>query len=96
MNNIKFLLNGCDIFFYAEAPEDITLKELLVQCDRIKPDYCACGICSSNHTDNDNELLFTYHDVIKTNEHVSCIIKPIIDNCGKDDWTTEQCIKMGI
>ena len=26
---MKFLLNGCDISFYAEAPEDITLKQLL-------------------------------------------------------------------
>ena len=46
MANIKFILNGCDISFIAEAPEDITLKQLLRQCDKIKPDWCACGICS--------------------------------------------------
>lgn len=44
---VKFLLNGCDISFVAEAPEDITLKQLLALCDRIKPDWCACGIYSA-------------------------------------------------
>lgn len=29
MNRIKFILDGCDISFVAEAPEDITLKQLL-------------------------------------------------------------------
>lgn len=43
---IKFILNGCDIWFIAEAPEDITLKQLLKQCDKIKPHWCSCGICS--------------------------------------------------
>ena len=28
---MKFILNGCDISFVAEAPEDITLKQLLKQ-----------------------------------------------------------------
>ena len=46
MEKIKFILDGCDISFIAEAPADITLKQLLKQCDKIKPDYCACGICS--------------------------------------------------
>ena len=46
MKIIKFLLNGCDINFVAEAPADITLEQLLKQCDKIIPDYCACGICS--------------------------------------------------
>ena len=45
-DKIRFMLDGCDICFVAEAPEDITLKQLLKQCDRIKPDYCACGIRS--------------------------------------------------
>ena len=29
MANIKFWLDGCDICFLAEAPEDIKLKDLL-------------------------------------------------------------------
>lgn len=73
---MKFILNGCNISFYAEAPEDITLKQLLVQCDRITPDWCACGICSSNQPDDYTELIFTYDDVYKTNDDVSCKIKP--------------------
>lgn len=32
---MKFILNGCDISFIAEAPEDITLKQLLKQCDQV-------------------------------------------------------------
>lgn len=48
---MRFVLDGCDISFVAEAPSDITLEQLLKQCDKIKPDWCACGICSiSNHS----------------------------------------------
>ena len=43
-DKIKFVLNGCDISFIAEAPRDITLEQLIKQTDRIKPDWCACGI----------------------------------------------------
>lgn len=46
---MKFVLNGCDISFIAEAPEDIALKQLIKQCDKIKPDWCACGICSLDY-----------------------------------------------
>ena len=35
MDKIKFVLNGCDISFYAIAPKDITLEQLLKQCDKI-------------------------------------------------------------
>lgn len=72
---MKFLLNGCDISFYAEAPEDITLKQLLQQCDRIVPDWCACGIRSSNHKDCDTEIYITYDNIWKANEGVCCKIK---------------------
>lgn len=77
---MKFLLNGCDISFYAEAPEDITLKDLLKQCDRIVPNWCACGICSSDHTDKQTEIYITYDNVWKANENVSCQIKEIEEN----------------
>ena len=40
MERIKFILNGCDIYFYATAPKDITLEQLLKQCDKIRPDWC--------------------------------------------------------
>ena len=78
MANIKFWLDGCDISFIAEAPEDITLKELLAQCDRIEPDYCACGIKTYIALDdrfgNDTELVFTKDDVRKAQDIVECTI----------------------
>lgn len=74
---MKFLLNGCDIAFYADAPEDITLKQLLKQCDRIQPDWCACGICSSDHNDEDTEIYIDYDDIRKIDEEAPCTIKEI-------------------
>lgn len=75
---MKFVLNGCDISFTAEAPEDITLKQLLKQCDKIKPDYCACGICSyeaAGYTNDDKvEIVIGYDDIRKVDESVSCEI----------------------
>lgn len=83
MANIKFVLNGCDISFVAEAPEDITLKQLLKQCDRIVPDWCDCGICSvENHklydNNDDTEIRIGYDSIEKldTPEHeIPCRIK---------------------
>ena len=74
MNKIKFVLNGCDINFIAEAPEDITLKQLLKQCDRIEPNWCACGICSARKDEN-VELIIDYDDIKKADDSVSCQIK---------------------
>ena len=79
MNKIKFVLNGCDICFTAEAPEDITLKQLLKQCDRIKPDWCACGICSAEQ-DDEVGIIIDYDDVKKANDDVSCSIKEVKDS----------------
>lgn len=79
---MKFVLNGCDISFIAEAPEDITLKQLIKQCDKIVPDWCACGICSLNYqgyNGNDEniepEIIIGYDSIEKANEHVPCGIK---------------------
>ena len=76
---MKFILNGCDISFIAEAPEDITLKQLLKQCDKIKPDWCACGICSyekifGQDTDCELDIIIGYDSIRKTNEDVCCEI----------------------
>ena len=71
---IKFMLDGCDIQFYAEAPADMTLEQLLKQCDRIEPDYCCCGICSADFDDNRLELRFDYDDVEKADGGVPCRI----------------------
>lgn len=71
---MKFVLNGCDISFIAEAPDDITLKQLLKQCDKIKPDWCACGICSCNE-DEETEILIGYGSIRKASDSVPCEIK---------------------
>ena len=74
---IKFVLNGCDISFLAEAPSDITLEQLLKQCDKIKPDWCACGICSAEKCGMQNyeaEILIDYDSVKKANDDISCSI----------------------
>lgn len=80
-NKIKFILNGYDIWFVAEAPEDITLKQLLKQCDKIVPDYCACGICSLEHYNNnhmctemDADMIIGYDSIRKSNDNVECTI----------------------
>ena len=76
---IKFILDGCDISFIAEAPEDITLKQLLTQCDKIQPDWCACGICSYEKVYGENEyateLLIGYDTIKKCSKDVSCSIE---------------------
>lgn len=74
---MKFILNGCDISFVAEAPEDITLKQLIKQCDKIKPDWCACGICSAEKEGLENfktEIFIDYNSIRKASENVSCTI----------------------
>lgn len=73
---MKFILNGCDISFTAEAPEDITLKQLLKQCDKIKPHWCACGIrsCEPYEEDGEPEIIIGYDSIEKADEDVSCTI----------------------
>ena len=76
---MKFILNGCDISFIAEAPDDITLKQLIKQCDKIKPDWCACGICSLDYYDGypkdaKVEIIIGYDSIQKADEDVSCRI----------------------
>ena len=79
---MRFILNGCDISFYAEAPEDITLKQLLKQCDKIKPDWCACGIRSTNEIEDKiwkPEIRITYDSVEKVDEDAPCTIVDILE-----------------
>ena len=76
VNRIKFMLDGCDISFIAEAPEDITLKQLLEQCDKIKPCWCACGIRSLEEDETwEPEIIIDYNSVKKANDNVNCSIK---------------------
>ena len=75
---MRFVLDGCDIMFFAEAPDDITLKQLLEQCDKIKPDYCACGICSYENYDipqsTEPQIIIGYDNIRKVSEDVPCQI----------------------
>ena len=81
---IKFILDGCDIQFIAEAPADITLEQLLRQCDKIKPHYCACGIKSYDlDYDFSPELRIDYDSITKLDPSVSCDI----EGEEKDDVT---------
>lgn len=78
MKMIKFWLDGCDICFIAEAPEDITLKQLLKQADKIDPHYCACGIRSLTKEESDRldvEIRITYDGIEKVDEKAPCTIK---------------------
>lgn len=79
MKRIRFLLNGCDIDFVATAPEDITLKQLLKQCDRIEPEWCACGIRSLKNDEKylETEIIIDYDKIKKANNNVACTIKDI-------------------
>lgn len=73
-DTIKFILNGCDISFVAEAPKDMTVEQLVKQASRIKPDWCACGICKAEENDG-VEIIFDYNDVVKVGADISCTIK---------------------
>lgn len=74
---VRFWLDGCDISFVAEAPADITLKQLLKQCDKIKPSWCACGVKSLAENENwlETEIFIDYDSVRKANKDVCCRIE---------------------
>lgn len=77
-NKIMFVLNGCDISFVAQAPKDITLEQLLKQCDRIKPSYCACGIRSLRKDEcswREVEIDIDYDDIKKVDDDTPCTIE---------------------
>ena len=78
MTILKFILDGCDINFIAEAPEDITLKELLAQTDKIKPHWCTCGIrsCDEEETEQlETEIYITKDSIRLANEDVPADIE---------------------
>ena len=76
MKKIKFRLAGCDIWFIAQAPNDITLEQLLKHCNRIVPDYCACGINNIGIDEDDEvQLDIDYNDIQKLDEDAPCEIE---------------------
>lgn len=77
MNKIKFQLDGCDISFIAEAPEDITLKQLLKQCNKIEPNWCRCGINTHDIDENSKVEISIDYDNIKLIGEPSCTISEL-------------------
>ena len=79
-NKTRFMLDGCDICFIAEAPKDMTVEQLVRQASRIKPDWCACGIRNLEDGEKkcDTDIIFDYNDVKKNDEDLSCKIGGLI------------------
>ena len=79
MNKLRFVLDGCDISFLAEAPADITLAQLLKQCDKLEPNWCACGIRSYERAgfsqEYEPEIIIDYDGIVKASDNVACEIK---------------------
>ena len=76
-----FILDGCDISFIAEAPDDMTVAQLVKQSARIDPYWCACGIRPADTWEIKlgPEIVFDYDNVRKTSDDVNCTIKEDID-----------------
>ena len=73
---IKFVLNGCDISFIAEAPADITHEQLQKQSDKINPDWCACEICTCEEDyPYPTDIFIDYDSIKKANDDVPCMIE---------------------
>ena len=83
---MTFVLNGCNISFVAAAAEDITLKQLIQQCDKIYPDWCACGICSLDYCklseNTKTEIIIHYNSVRKLDDGVPCTIRDVVHSIG--------------
>lgn len=80
---IRFMLDGSDTCFVAEAPADMTLEQLLKQADRIHPNWGACGIRSlykEGEEDETPDVKFEYDDVIKIEPYQSFTIDQKGDN----------------
>lgn len=79
-DKIVFLACGCDICYWVMAPKDITLEQLLKQFDRLKPDWCDCGIRSAEKVGwpgftPDVDVSIDYDDVKIISEHADVHIE---------------------
>lgn len=70
MEKIKFLLAGCDISLLAEAPADMTVKQLLDQSSKIHTHWCDCGLhyLHPSMSKMPVEVSFDYDDIHKVDE----------------------------
>lgn len=57
----------------------MTLEQLIERCDKIRPYWCACGICSLKAAGlsetSRTEIIIDSDGVRKVNDDVSCSIK---------------------
>ena len=72
----KFIIEGYNTFVKGIAPADITLKQLLKQCDRIKFAWHACGITSDFLPEAPAEIIIMYDSITKVAENAPCTILP--------------------
>lgn len=82
MKKIRFMLDGCDIAFVAEAPANMTVEQLVKQASRIQPNWCACGIRALQSDENrfNTEIVFDYDDVYTNpGTDVDCTISKEIE-----------------
>lgn len=70
----KFILGGYNIYIKCVAPADITLKQLLKQCDRIKPAWYGCGIKSDIMPKAPVDIVIMYDSITKVSEHAPCTL----------------------
>ena len=72
----KFIIEGRDTYLKGIAPADITLKQLLKQCDRIKPSRYTCVLKSDFMPEVPVDIIIMYDSITKVAEHAPCTIIP--------------------
>ena len=72
----KFIIEGHNTFVKGIAPADITLKQLLKQCDRIKLAWHDYGIKSDFMPEAPVDIIIMYDSISKVSEDVPCTILP--------------------
>ena len=73
---INFVFINRDSYLKIVAPADITLKQLLKQCDRIKPAWHGCGIKSDIMPKAPIDIIIMYDSITKVVEDAPCTILP--------------------
>lgn len=66
---IVFEMTGCDEYYTASAPEDMTIKELLDKVDELKFISCACGVRKMTQEEIEDSPV----DVVFTKEKVQIL-----------------------
>ena len=72
----NFVFIARDNYLKIVAPADLTLKQLLKQCDRIKSAWHDCGIKSDVMPTAHVEIAITYDSISKVDQDADCTILP--------------------